>query len=141
MFLHLAKGVRTVLLYLTKDDVELLSSKSSIHLKLHAVVDLCFCLKLHLPSEPSSGIIVRTILKLSQENATAEFFFATLAKFKHLLRLKCRGATKESLPYVNLPTNPDELPPSVYKILVLQVDEKVYINILVLRSFRPGAKS
>ena len=112
--------------YLTTQDVELMRSKANMSIKLNAVVDLCVRLMLHLPSEPSCGVIVKTIFALSGEGTGHANFYAVLNEFKRLLRLKVRSH-KCKLPYVELPADPKELPAEIHKSHGLVKDMSSYV--------------
>ena len=113
--------------FLRQSDLNTLRSSASLPTKLDLIACLMVRLGLVLPSEQTSGLVIRTLLALSPNEMP---FHDCLREFKRVFRLKTKGM-KDALLYVQLPADRKDLPQEVYKSLgrSLHVQNALYINI------------
>ena len=99
--------------FLRQSDLNTLRSSASLATKMDLMACLMIKLGLVLPSEQTSGLVIRTLLALSPNEMP---FHDCLTEFKRVFRLKTKGM-KDALLYVQLPADPKDLPQEVYKWL------------------------
>ncbi|CAE7599769.1 unnamed protein product [Symbiodinium sp. CCMP2592] len=102
--------------YLSEKDVEVLTSVSSIHIKLDTAASRCCRLRLTLPSEQCVKSILAAIAARSGGTCTEAELFLQVGEFKRVLRLKAKKVPKEGIHIETYPVGgPRELPDVLFK--------------------------
>ncbi|CAE7346527.1 unnamed protein product [Symbiodinium sp. CCMP2592] len=102
--------------YLSEKDVEVLTSDSSIHIKLDTAASRCCRLRLTLPSEQCVKSILAAIAARSGGTCTEAELFLQVGEFKRVLRLKAKKVPKEGIHIETYPVGgPRELPDVLFK--------------------------
>ncbi|CAE7201964.1 unnamed protein product [Symbiodinium sp. CCMP2592] len=102
--------------YLSEKDVEVLTSDSSIHIKLDTAASRCCRLRLTLPSEQCVKSILAAIAARSGGTCAEAELFLQVGEFKRVLRLKAKKVPKEGIHIETYPVGgPRELPDVLFK--------------------------
>ena len=102
--------------YLRAADLAVLRSSAGLHAKLQCCVDLCAGIGLILPTEPSIGVIVKTITALGHDALRdPKSFLAAATEFKRLHRAQTKHI-RNDVHLTEYPSDPKQLPPALKAI-------------------------
>ena len=113
-------------LYLTLSEKTLLQSDSHNLVKLDAVINRCFLIGLHLPSESCSGHVVATAIDYGVKAPTPPEKLSVLKAFKQGLKAKVKHAVQCPIHLVTFPPLPTSLPEVIFK--EAYVEEKPHME-------------
>ena len=102
-------------LYLTLSEKTLLQGDAHNLVKLDAVVNRCFLIGLHLPSESCSGHVVATAIDYGVKAPTPKEKHSILKAFKQGLKTKVKHAPQCAIHLVTFPPLPTDLPDVIFK--------------------------
>ena len=102
-------------LYLTLSEKTLLQGDAHNLVKLDAVINRCFLIGLHLPSESCSGHVVATAIDYGMKAPTPSDKHSILKAFKQGLKSKVKHAPQCAIHLVTFPPLPTDLPDVIFK--------------------------
>lgn len=102
--------------YLTDGDLASLSSDAHNAIKVKTLVNRCYKMGLHLPSEPTIQHIVSTGITLGITGSSSEQKLLLLKEFKAQLRSMVQHQPAPPVFLVEFPKNPNELPEDLFKM-------------------------